>query len=35
MDMDEKNEVQEFDLDDIINEFHETEGGDAPEVEVI
>ena len=33
MDMDEKNEVQDFDLDDILSEFHETESDDTPEVE--
>ena len=33
MDMDEKNEVQDFDLDDILSEFHETESDETPEVE--
>ena len=31
--MEEKNEVQDFDLDDILTEFHETDTGEPPEVE--
>ena len=29
--MEEKNEVQDFDLDDILTEFHETDTGETPE----